>query len=345
LAAVFSPINTLIGAYNHTLFPWQFCLFLAYQGAFTVVCFLIATLVLRRPQEPPKLGGGRSRRSDVRRGILRLPLLRWANRDSPIDDNRNPLLVRELRFKPGRRLESPLLILIVGFIAYSLIGVIMYHEGGSDSEFFNELVLVWLGILIGPAVLLTPGRTADSFTKEYEGETIDMLRMTLLRPRDIVLGKVLAGVLWVMPFLLGVLLSCIVMLFLGARWDLLFTGYGTLLVSVCVSLSLGVAASALVKRTRIAIVLALFFNFFVFLILPWISYFAWPIGWEISGKAMRYANFLSPIIAFFYNATVMGKRWALTPYWIGNVVVFALFAAGIIAVTVRHFTQFHMRDR
>jgi ABC-type transport system involved in multi-copper enzyme maturation permease subunit len=233
-------------------------------------------------------------------------------------------------------LESPLLILITSFIAYSLIGVIMYHEGGSDSEFFNDLVLVWLGLLIGPAVLLTPGRTADSFTKEYEGQTIDMLRMTLLRPRDIVLGKALAGVLWVMPFLLGVLLSCIVMLFLGARWDLLFTGYVTLLVSVCVALSLGVAASALVKRTRIAIVLALFFNFFVFLSLPMWDPLVGPANWT---------RFLSPIVAFFYNASIVDEQLAITPYWIGNVVVFALFTAGIVAVTARHFTRFHMRDR
>jgi hypothetical protein len=50
-------------------------------------------------------------------------------------------------------------------------------------------------------------------------------------------------------------------------------------------------------------------------------------------------------MAFFYNATVMGRKWAVTPYWIWNVVLFALFAAGIVAVTMRHFRRFHMRDR
>jgi ABC-type transport system involved in multi-copper enzyme maturation permease subunit len=344
-APVLCPISTLIAVFEHTLFTWQFCLFLAYQGIFTVVCVLIAALVLRRPQEPPKLRARRSRKRDARRGILRLPLVRLANRDSPIDDNRNPLLARELRFKAGRRLESPLFILIAGFAVYSLLGAFMYHQSDNRYWPFNDLVLVWLGILIGPAVLLTPGRTANSFTKEYEGQTIDMLRMTLLRPRDIVLGKALAGVLWVTPFLLGVLLSCIVMLFLGARLDLLFTGYVTLVVSVFVSLSLGLAASALTKSTRIAIVVALFFNFFVFLILPSISLYLYPLSWQMSDKATRCACFLSPIMAFFYNATVMGRKWAVTPYWIWNVVLFALFAAGIVAVTMRHFRRFHMRDR
>ena len=344
-APVLCPINTLLAVAQHTLFTSQFCLFLAYQGAFTVVCALVATLVLRRPQEPPKLRAGRSRKSGVRRGILRLPLLSWANRDRPIEDNRNPLLVRELRFKAGRRLESPVLILVAGFIVYSLIGVIMYLQSDNRYPQFDDLVLVWLGLLIGPAVFLTPGRTADSFTKEYEGQTMDMLRMTLLRPRDIVRGKALAGLFWVMPFLLGVLLSCIVMLFLGARWDLLFTGYVTLLVSVYVSLSLGIVASALAKSTRIAIVLALFFNFCVFLGLPWLcGVIVSNARWQFE-RAINFGLFFSPIMAFFRNAIDVEERLAITPYWIGNVVLFALFAAGIIELTVLYFRRSHMRDR
>ena len=48
-------------------------------------------------------------------------------------------------------------------------------------------------------VLLAPALMANALTKEMELGNLDMLRMTLLRPRDITLGKLAAGAMALFP--------------------------------------------------------------------------------------------------------------------------------------------------
>ena len=84
-----------------------------------------------------------------------------------------------------------------------------------------------------------------------------MLRMTLLQPRDIILGKLFAGAMALAPVVAAAVVSCIPVVLLGVDTrGVLMIGYGTLLLCALISLSIGLFASLVSKRTTTALVVS-----------------------------------------------------------------------------------------
>jgi ABC-type transport system involved in multi-copper enzyme maturation permease subunit len=249
--------------------------------------------------------------------------------------NRNTVLIR---------------IFYITFIVYLIVGI-----GTVFIEPRNPDMLAWLMTQIILTVVIAPALMATSFTKEYELGNIDMLRMTLLTPRDIVLGKMWAGAASVAPALLAALVTGIPAVFIGMRtrqWPVMLTGYVTLFVCTLVSLSLGLSSSLVTKRTTASLALSYILSILVFVGFSGAAaYLAYEVFEDLRHHPITndVIMFLSPIGAFFYNALpdkyIHEHGSPLNSYWLGNVSVFTLFALILIKVTVIGFERYRMRDR
>jgi len=157
------------------------------------------------------------------------------------------------------------------------------------------------------------------------------------------------------PIVLAALCSCLPLLIvIRMQWDLLFTAHVTLLVCCFVSLSLGLFASLLTRRTTTALVLTYLFSSMTFIGMTFVMVFVCDQWLDMrSSDYERFVFFLSPIVAFGENmsehARWYGSRRSTTSlisvYWISNVVVFTVFAWILIALSLVGFKRFRMRDQ
>ena len=184
----------------------------------------------------------------------------------------NPVLRRELieRWR-GRRavLTLTLYLAVLGGILYLLYRVgqsvlqsqFGFGFGGVDSlsagpvlgRFLVEGLLFFILLLV---LFVAPGYAASAVSGERERRTLPLLQVTLLRPFEIVLGKLGASVAWLALLVTAALPLGAAAFFLGGigLGDLLRGVAMILAVGVCVAaMSLGI--SSVVKRTSAAVVL------------------------------------------------------------------------------------------
>jgi ABC-type transport system involved in multi-copper enzyme maturation permease subunit len=113
-------------------------------------------------------------------------------------------------------------------------------------------------VLFGMVVLvmfLVPGLTAGSITGERERQTLVPLQMTLMRPRDIVVGKLAAALAFLVFLVLAAMpLLAVSLLVGGVRILDMVRGIGMLLFTGTVLGSVGVWISSRFKRTTAATV-------------------------------------------------------------------------------------------
>jgi hypothetical protein len=201
-------------------------------------------------------------------------------------------------------------------------------------------------------VLMAPALMAGTLTKEYELGNLDMLRMTLLKPREIILGKLFAGALSMSPALLAAVISVVPVIFLGVRnWDMLIAGYVTLFVCALLSLSIGLASSMMTKRTTVALAISYALTVLVFWGADRVFLRAWGyyqlnfLGNARDPELLRLA--LSPIGALVQNAE--GTRYRLAGIdmgpWSVSMAIAIAFGVSTIFVSIRIFKRYKMTDR
>lgn len=182
----------------------------------------------------------------------------------------NPVLRRELMERWRSRRASATLtvyLAVLGGVLYVLYRVArtvlaqQFGFGAMDAfaagpllgRFLVEFLLVLVLLLV---LFIAPGYAAAQLSGERERQTLPLLQTTLLRPRQIVLGKLGASVAWLLLLVVAALPLGAVAFFLGgvAVGDLLrgigfITGIG---VSIA-AMALGI--SALTRRTTASVVL------------------------------------------------------------------------------------------
>jgi ABC-type transport system involved in multi-copper enzyme maturation permease subunit len=126
-----------------------------------------------------------------------------------------------------------------------------------------------LFVMLALVLFFVPGLTAGSIAGERERQTLLPLQVTLLRPRSILLGKVLAGMSFILLLLFASLPVMMVAYLLGGIRPLDgLKGVGIVCV-VAVLLTLMITAlSALTRRVQTATVLAYGFTAMLVLIGP-----------------------------------------------------------------------------
>jgi hypothetical protein len=339
-----------------------------YQVTIALICFFLTLHILRRPPKPAKVETRKpiddAAVLETRRRSFPFYLIDPLRRKEPIEDERNPMFVKELRWGTMGRSTVLIRVFYSSFIAFLLAAAVIILTtiyGGRSIIQYRESIVFLLVIQMGVTVIIGPALLANAFTKEHELGNMDILRTTLLMPEEIVSGKVLAGAVCLSPLLLAALLSSLplafVALFHTGALATLFTGYVTLLVCAFVSLSLGLLASILTRHTGTSIVLSylmsiMVFGGFAFLFLL-LGYVFLPRSLAPRPSNMllpiSIPGFLSPITAFIANNNfvyrIRGHRSPLNLYWLANVAAFAILGRAIIRFCVSQFIRFGMRDR
>ena len=345
-------LMTLEGMGGQTSLFWgyvpftTFTLAILYELAVAGVCLALAYRRLRRPMEPPNV----DQKSPIddeaellrRRKSFPFYLIDPLKRKATIEDGRNPMLVRELRWGLFNRGTVLVRVFYCAFILYFFIAV-----GGGFIGNIREFAFTFVMIQTVVTVLVAPALIANSLTKEYELRNVDMLRMTLLKPGEIIFGKWFAGALSLGPILFAAVLTTTPLLYINFQeWEVLAAGYGTLILSALTCLSLGLFASLLTRRTATALAITYTLGFFVFIgfAFVWEWWFRDPDMWPFTPM------FLSPIIVFIES----NNQFHFGPfqtgdidwlYWFLGTGLWSVINLIILGVTISGYQRFRMRDR
>lgn len=266
----------------------------------------------------------------------------------------NPVLTKELRTRMrGARaywiLFTYLLLLsLMLFFSYMTWWQTQRNDefGGGQQAFsvgkmFYLVVLCTQSVLVG---LITPALTAGSISIEREQRTYEMLSASLLPRRSIVVGKLWAATAFIALLLTaGLPLVSLCFLLGGVSPGEVFGSYGLLLVAAFLYAAVGVAWSAIAKKTATATVLAFGTIFLLFVLtLPLAAMnVARPFGGPGVGGGLGAVN---PVGAVF-GATLSERYFGLTlPAWVPALLLNGLLGV-ILTVVAVHRLEFPATDR
>ncbi len=179
----------------------------------------------------------------------------------------NPVLARELKQRMRGRLTW---LVVTGYLAVLALILRFVYLGASQSlsgsDFADPLasaavgrsIFHWLLFFMMMLVcFIVPGLTASAISGERERQTLVSLQVTLLRPRSIVLGKLLSSLAFTAFLVLASLpLLSVPFLVGGVSVGEVVKGVVMILATAVVLACLAVACSALLRRTQAATVIA-----------------------------------------------------------------------------------------
>jgi hypothetical protein len=178
----------------------------------------------------------------------------------------NPVLARELKQRMRGRHVWVVITVYLALLALILRWV---YVAASGTDSFNGVDVVG-SATVGRAVFqwllffmlllvcfIVPGLTAAAITGERERQTLISLQISLLRPRSIVLGKLLASLAFVVLLIVASLpLVSIPFLVGGVTVSEVVSGLVMVLATAVVLACVALACSAALRRTQGATVLA-----------------------------------------------------------------------------------------
>jgi hypothetical protein len=229
----------------------------------------------------------------------------------------NPVLARELRAR-ARRKSVPILLALFLLILVGIVGVVWWGTGRELEDFRDEFNAYGSGLelsqlarlgremfewtitaLFGLICFMVPGFTAASISGERDRQTLIPMQVTLLRPRQIVLGKMLSSSSYTL-FLIAMSIPIVALGYAigGVQLGEVLRAIVGLAFVASIWAFLSVFASAMVRRTGPAVVLA-YALMLLFLIITLI------VAGITSNKAMLASN---PFIIFSDFVTPSGSR-------------------------------------
>lgn len=174
-----------------------------------------------------------------------------------------PVLLKELR-GALRGSRAALLITVyvgLGLIAMRLVYNTVTDQTGSGAPIFNAQVgqAIFIGLALtvqGLTMFLAPATTVNSVSAEYERRTFDLLAATPLKPAQLLLGKLLPGLAFMLLLLVAALpLFSIVLLFGGVGVADIVRVLAVLFGTAVAGTVLGLFCSALTRQTYMATLL------------------------------------------------------------------------------------------
>ncbi len=287
-------------------------------------------------------------------------------RKQAIEDGRNPMFVRELRWGMLGRMDVLVRVFYAAVAVEMLLGTMcMVSLTGTRTGEGMAGAMVCLTVL---TCLAAPALMANTFTKELEQGNFDMLRMTLLPSRAIFLGKLSAGLVSLAPlFLAAVAVGTCFAGVTAIGWHepenvrVYIEGLVTLTVCALLTMTLSLAASSHMRTTARALVLSYALNLFFFGGLFVIAYGIWHNFFVVthpqyetwhwryttmpytSGAYITYA--CSPIFAYM-KIHLLGARVdeAARLFWVASTAAFSLSGLLILLGAMRRFKTQRMRD-
>ena len=168
----------------------------------------------------------------------------------------NPLLVKELRtWTRDRKIYAVIITLTIcmSALAFGLIWDVSTTERMLDPEYGKDIFLAFAIVLMLCACLVFPAFAAVAISSERERWTFGMLRATLLKPRQILVGKAVPVIFSLLIFLFASLPVALLLLPSGgiSVAEMAYCYLITLVCATAFSLN-GLMWSSIFRGTRIS---------------------------------------------------------------------------------------------
>jgi ABC-2 type transport system permease protein len=250
----------------------------------------------------------------------------------------NPVLRRELleRWRGGRAVVVLVaylallggLLLLLRWVAVRFLEDQALHGWGpapiAGGPMLGRFLLEnLLGLVLGLVLFVAPGYAAAQLAGERERRTLGLLRITLVRPRSIVLGKLGASSAWIVLLVLVTApLAASAFVLGGATVGDLVRGLTVVLVVTVSVAAMAIGVSSRVRRTTAAVVLTygLVLALIVGTLIGAFVEFA-ARGFEVEARQRPIALYLNPFYALADATTAstesamgMGLPSVLTPF-------------------------------
>lgn len=233
------------------------------------------------------------------------------------------IMVKELRSRMRGRRAFVVLTIYLALLATIAYGVYLSvaplarsaaAAGFGDAEFQAANVSSLIGMAIFSVLsilqivlvsVIAPAFTAGQISLEREKQTLDLLVTTPLRPGAIVVGKLATALAFVVLMVLAAIpISGLVLMYGGAQVPDILRQQAVLLATAIGFGSVGIFASALMKRTQSATVVtycavlgAILGSAMIFSFWQSVSRFDDPLGLRPNGGAPEQIRFVNPMVA------------------------------------------------
>lgn len=181
----------------------------------------------------------------------------------------NPIMARELKERM-RTFRAPVVLtiylLVLGLIVFGVertVDSALRFEGALGGAAAGRTVFHWLlFFLLMFVCFMVPAFTATTISSERERQTFHLVQVTLMRPWQIVLGKLGAAFSWLGILVVATIPLVAVSFTLGGVTPLdVVRGYAMVLLTGLVIAMMGIAVSSRVRRAMGATVLSFFLVF------------------------------------------------------------------------------------
>lgn len=182
---------------------------------------------------------------------LRAPLV-WF-RDNPIIYKEMRTRMRSLRSLVSLTIYIGLVSGVILFIYYSLASLGNVLQIDTLRTLGRTIFFTVYGLELLIVCMTTPGLTAGAISLEKEQQTYDLLRTTLLTAHDLVLGKLIAALSYILLFILATVpLQAIALIFGGLTISEILLSQLILILTAIAFGSLGMFFSTIISKTRMA---------------------------------------------------------------------------------------------
>ncbi len=282
----------------------------------------------------------------------------------PIGDRQNAWYALEAKFGTLTRGRVRWGVFLGGTFVFGLIALgflMMYMREPYDSV-GTEYVEAWAGVILVSMAMVVPGIAANTFTREFDGARMDLLRGTLLTPRDYVLGSIRSTLYSIVPLLLAILVATLILspIFAGKPqcYRALIRGFGYAGTTILLANSIGVAAGTLTRRTATALMLAYGSVFFAFLGFWIFAYYAGEVVEWLTSRSGGYqyqsssrtstltelAAVSSPLIAYFDNLNEARRTDFISAYWLQSLALGCAYSVAFVLAAIVGFRTRMTRD-
>lgn len=250
---------------------------------------------------------------------------------------KNPIFARE--FRANVRCRKTLIFTATLLGVLSLILVTLWPRSGIFSESnSNEIFTIFLTSNLILIILLSPGFTATAITDERERGSWDMLFTSLLRPTEIMFGKLFSSLAMILLLLLiSMPVTAACALSGGISLPTLTKAYLVIAAAAFTYGLLGLAISAVSRRTYAALIVT-------YLGIVFMAGATWlPAAlfsrWFSMKNVFQILRDLSPFEALF--ALNYAERYEIT---VGGGVmaqdIFSIYLKGMLVLSLLFFTVF-----
>ena len=172
----------------------------------------------------------------------------------------NPLLIKELRMQTrGREIYvvGGIFILALSALVFGLIWEASTSDGTLNAEYGKEMFLAFIVVLMLAISLICPAFTVGAISSERERLTFDQLRITLLKPRQILVGKVTPTLIYILILLFASLpIAILIVPLSGISSTEIASCYLLIFISALAFSLIGLMCSSIYKSTRASTIMA-----------------------------------------------------------------------------------------